>query len=211
MNSSDANTPEFTSDEQLVLRYTEGDAGAFEELVRRYRRELFHFLARFLGDRALAEDVFQETFLQVHLSAEGFDVSRRLRPWLFTIAANKARDALRSRFRHPTVELDAEVGGDQSGGAYVDLMPADVPRPEETVQNREAAATVRNIVQQMPESLREVLLLGYFHGFPYKEIAEILEVPIGTVKSRLHVAVKEFARRWKALVEGQGDDRQARR
>ena len=196
------------SDEQLLLQYTQGSVDAFEQLVRRYQRELFNFLARFVGDPALAEDVFQETFLQIHLSAGGFDVSRRLKPWLFTIAANKARDALRSRFRHPTAELDAVVAGsDQAETRYLDLMSAKVPRPEESLENQEVAAAVKNIVRQMPENLRIVLLLSYFHAFPYKEIAEILEVPLGTVKSRLHVAVREFARRWRAAFGEAGDER----
>lgn len=190
------------SDEQLLLRYVQGDVNAFETLVNRYRRELYNFLARFLGDGALAEDVFQETFLQVHLSAAGFDVSRRLKPWLFTIAANKARDALRSRSRRSAAELDAEIGGGEDDATrFVDLMPGNIPRPEETLENQEAAQSVQIIVQQMPENLRSVLLLSYFHQFPYKEIADILNVPLGTVKSRLHVAVKEFARRWKAASE----------
>jgi RNA polymerase sigma-70 factor (ECF subfamily) len=194
--------PENVSDEQLLLRYVQGDVNAFETLVNRYRRELFNFLARFLGDPALAEDVFQETFLQIHLSAGGFDVTRRLKPWLFTIAANKARDALRSRSRRSAAELDAEIGGGEDDSTrFVDLMPGSVPRPEETLENLEAAQSVQNIVQQMPENLRSVLLLSYFHQFPYKEIADILNVPLGTVKSRLHVAVKEFARRWKAASE----------
>src|ERR687896_672992 len=79
------------TDEQLLGDYRAGDKQSFATLVARYQRELFHFLVRFLGDRAAAEDVFQETFLQVHQSAEQFDLSRRFRPWLFTISANKAR------------------------------------------------------------------------------------------------------------------------
>jgi RNA polymerase sigma-70 factor (ECF subfamily) len=185
------------SDEQLLLRYTQGETGAFEELVRRYHRELFRFLARFLGDATLAEDVFQETFLQVHVSAESFDVTRRLKPWLFTIAANKARDALRGRGRRQMAELDAEVGqGDEGATRFIDLMPGNVPDPSEKISNQEAAAAVRMIVDRMPANLRVVLLLSYFHDFAYKEIAEVLNVPLGTVKSRLHVAVKDFARRW---------------
>ncbi|KPK82068.1 MAG: hypothetical protein AMJ81_10115 [Phycisphaerae bacterium SM23_33] len=195
------------SDEELLLQYVQGEAAAFEALVRRYRRELFHFLARFLGDPVLAEDVFQETFLQVHLSSGGFDFSRRLKPWLFTIAANKARDALRSRFRRPAAELDAEVAaGEADSIRYVDLMPANVPPPTEIAENRETSQAVKNIVRQMPEGLRTVLLLSYFHQFSYKDIAEILHVPLGTVKSRLHVAVKEFARRWKAASGKQDHD-----
>ena len=191
-----------------MLRYTRGDAGAFEQIVRRYRNELFAFLARFLGDRTLAEDVFQETFLQVHTSAEGFDVSRRLKPWLFTIAANKARDALRSRGRHPAAPLDATVSPSAAEPTrYVDLMPAKTGRPGQTIENREAADAVQSIVRQMPDSLREVLLLAYFHELPYREIAEVCGVPLGTVKSRLHVAVKEFGRRWKAARGDSGDER----
>ena len=196
------------SDEQLLLRYTQGETAAFEELVRRYRLSLFYFLARFVRDRVLAEDIFQETFLQIHLSAGGFDVHRRLRPWLFTIAANKARDALRSRSRRSMAELDAEVGGDQGERRrYVDLMAGNSDQPSETLENKEQAADVKSIVGRMPESLREVLLLAYFEEFAYKEIAEILDVPLGTVKSRLHVAVKDFARRWKAF---RGDDQDER-
>lgn len=200
--------PSLVPDEQLLLRYTQGDAGAFETLVNRYRSELFHFLARFLGDPILAEDVFQEAFLQVHLSSGGFDVSRRFKPWLFTIAANKARDALRSRFRRPTAELDAEIStGEHDATRFVDLMPATIPQPTESISNQETADAVKTVVGQMPENLRIVLLLSYFHELPYKEIAEVLNVPLGTVKSRLHVAVKEFARRWKSLFGSQEHER----
>ncbi len=198
---------EFVSDERLLLSYIQGDTDAFTQLLRRYRRPLFSFLYRFVGNAALAEDVFQETFLQIHLSAPGFDMSRRLKPWLFTIAANKARDALRSRARRPAAPLDAKVSSDASGATtFVDLMPGNIPRPDETLENQETASTVQTIVGQMPESLRSVLVLSYFNEFPYKQIAEILDVPLGTVKSRLHVAVKEFARRWKAAAGTQNDE-----
>ncbi len=192
---------EHISDEQLLLRYTQGDSEAFATLVKRYERELFAFLARFLGDAVLAEDVFQEAFLQIHISADEFDVSRRLKPWLFTIAANKARDALRRRFRRPAAELDAQVSTGQDDVHFIDLIPANIPSPGARIENREAAAAVQSIVRQMPENLRIVLLLSYFHEFAYKEIAEVLSVPLGTVKSRLHLAVKEFARQW-ALAGG---------
>ncbi len=200
VSPSDHSDPKQVTDEQLLLRYTQGDTDAFEQLVRRYRLELYHFLARFVGDRVLAEDIFQEAFLQVHLSAGGFDVTRRLKPWLFTIAANKARDALRSRFRRPMAELDAHVGAKGVGERrrFVDLMPGEVVEPGKTLENREVASSVKSIVERMPENLREVLLLAYFHEFAYRDIAEMLGVPLGTVKSRLHVAVREFARRWKA-------------
>jgi RNA polymerase sigma-70 factor (ECF subfamily) len=187
------------SDGDLLQRHLEGDAGAFPALVRRYQRELYNFLVRFTGDTAMAEDVFQEAFLQLYLSAGTFDPQRRLKPWLFTIATNKARDAMRSRWRRHAAPLDATVpGGQDEGATYVDFMPSDVPAPDDSLLNLEARQAVQNIVKGMPESLRAVLLLAYFHELPYKDIADALNVPLGTVKSRLHAAVKWFARRWKA-------------
>ena len=96
-----------TTDEQLLESHRHGDGASFEKLVHLYERELFHFLVRFLGDRAAADDMFQETFLQVYQSADTFDSTRRFRPWLFTIAANKARDLIRSQGRRPTNPLQA--------------------------------------------------------------------------------------------------------
>jgi RNA polymerase sigma-70 factor (ECF subfamily) len=192
------------SDEQLLTRYLHGDQASFRTLVERYQRELFHFLVRFLGDRAMAEDTFQETFLQVHESAGHFDVTRRLRPWLFTIAANKARDVIRTRARRPAGALNAAiVPNDEEAGRFVDLINAKVEMPGEALERAELANRVRDTVLSMPESLREILLLAYFSQFAYKEIGDILGIPLGTVKSRLHTAVGDFAIRWKKLNKDQ--------
>jgi len=189
-------------DRQLLQRHLEGDQGAFAALIHRYRKELYNFLVRFTGDATLAEDVFQETFLQLHLSAAVFDPSRRLKPWLFTIAANKGRDALRSRSRRQAAPLDATMGGrNDSPTSYAEIMPANIPQPVDLLMNFETRQTVQTIVSQMPDNLRTVLILNYFNSFAYKEIAEILNVPLGTIKSRLHAAVKHFAKRWKAAAE----------
>jgi RNA polymerase sigma-70 factor (ECF subfamily) len=190
------------SDTELLQRHLDGDPEAFGALVRRYHRELFNFLVRFTGDVALAEDVFQDAFLQLHISGATFDMSRRLKPWLFTIAANKARDAMRKSYRRRAASLDATViGSGSQETTYAELMPADVPAPGESLVNLETRQAVQNVIRQMPESLRTVLLLSYFNEFPYKEIAEILDVPLGTVKSRLHAAVRYFAKQWKALAD----------
>lgn len=188
------------SDEQLLSDYRNGDKGAFAALVNRYQRELYHFLVRFLGNRASAEDIFQETFLQVHQSAEQFDLQRRFRPWLFTIAANKARDLIRSQARRPTNPLQASISpGDNESGEFIDLMQSTGDLPSEPMEKRELQQLVHDTVTSMPEHLREILLLSYFHQFPYKQISEILDIPLGTVKSRLHAAVAHFADRWRAM------------
>jgi len=194
-------------DAELLQRHLAGDEQAFATLVGRYRRELYNFLVRFLNDAALAEDVFQETFLQLHVSAASFDPKRRLKPWLFTIAANKARDAVRSRHRRHAAALDAAIepsAAEQT--SYVSLMPDDVPAPQTTLMNLETRRAVQNIVSEMPENLRLVLLLSYFHELPYQEIAETLSLPLGTVKSRLHAAVKYFAGKWKAAQRETGHE-----
>jgi RNA polymerase sigma-70 factor (ECF subfamily) len=186
------------SDEDLLQRHLDGDPGAFAQLVERYQLELFHFLIRFTGERVAAEDLFQESFLQVHLSARTFDPERRFKPWLFTIAANKARDFLRRNHRRQTAPLSAPVDeGRADERAFIDLMQADLPLPHENLQQREVQELVRQVVAELPDHLREILLLSYFHSFAYKEIADMLAIPLGTVKSRLHAAVAAFAQQWK--------------
>ncbi len=186
------------SDEQLLGLYRSGRTEAFEALIHRYRQELFHFLVRFAGNRAAGEDLFQETFLQIHLSAESFDLSRRFKPWLFTIAANKARDYLRKNNRQKTAPLSALIDESQGEGRrFVDLLEAELPLPTEVVEDEETRRRVRRIVAELPDHLREVLLLAYFNQMAYKEIAEALSIPLGTVKSRLHAAVGTFAHLWK--------------
>ncbi|NQU76032.1 MAG: RNA polymerase sigma factor [Planctomycetes bacterium] len=188
------------SDEQLVQLHLAGRKGAFETLLRRRGGEVYRFLVRMLGDQTLADDVLQETFLQLHLSADRFDVSRRFKPWLFTIAANKARDALRSQSRRKTQPLDAQISEtSEASTSYLDLLQADIHMPSEQMQNQELRSAVQKMVMEMPEHLREVILLSYFHHMSYKEIADVLAVPLGTVKSRLHAAVSHFAHRWESV------------
>src|SRR5947208_10303297 len=152
------------SDEQLLADYRSGDKTSFAALVSRYQRELYHFLVRFLGNRASAEDVFQETFLQVHQSAEQFDPQRRFRPWLFTIAANKARDLIRSQARRPTNPLQATISpNDSESGEFIDLMQSAADLPNEPMEKRELQQLVHNTVASMPAHLREILLLSYFN------------------------------------------------
>ena len=186
------------SDEQLLALSRSGDKEAFGSLLRRYEKELFNFLAKFLGQSSLAEDVFQESFLQVYISAADFDVSRRFRPWLYTIAANKARDALRRQARRPSVQLTA---GDDEGGE-VDLwhnLLKDETTPEKLYDLKQRKQQVRLVVARLPEHLREILILAYFNQLPYKELAEVFDIPIGTVKSRLHSAVAAFAKKYREV------------
>ncbi|MCZ6817569.1 MAG: sigma-70 family RNA polymerase sigma factor [Planctomycetota bacterium] len=195
---------ELATDEQLLANYVAGDDACFASLVDRYSRELYPFLVRYVRDTAMAEDVIQETFLQVHQSAASFDVGRRFRPWLFTIAVNKARDQLRSRVRKREVSLSisSPANGDESV-SYLDFLSDAAAVPSQGLETVECRDRVRAIIADMPANLREVLVLGYYHHFPYKEMAEILAIPLGTVKSRLHAAVSCFAAGFKRAEQGE--------
>ena len=187
------------TDAELLKRYREGDETAFREIVERYKNSLYSFLRRFLNRQDLVEDVFQETFLQLFASRDSFDTSRPLRPWLFTIAANKAKDALRKMQRHSSMSIGAIAdSGDVSVDDVINILTSYKTTPADEVTMEETARRVREIVADMPENLRGILILAYFEQFSYKHMAEILSIPIGTVKSRLHTAVMHFTKKWNA-------------
>ncbi len=191
------------SDEALFEVYRRGDLGTLRLLIERHQEDLLRFLVRLMGDRQLAEDVFQDAFLQVHQSADTFDATRKFRPWLFTIAANKGRDLLRKKGRRQEVDLHAPVSGPGGGAGeggrtmYVDLMEIDIPTPGSAIENEERDGLVQRALGDMPYALREILLLAYFQRLSYSQIAAELGIPLGTVKSRLHSAVASFATKWK--------------
>lgn len=187
------------TDAELLARYSAGDEAAFREIVTRYKNSLYMFLKHFLTQQDLIEDVFQETFLQLFTSRDSFDTSRPLRPWLFTIAANKAKDALRKQQRTAATPIGTIAEPEEmSFNEVLNALTSDTTRPSDQLEKGETASQVRQVIADMPESLREILILAYFNRFSYKQMAQILSIPIGTVKSRLHTAVGRFAKDWKA-------------
>ena len=190
------------SDEDLFGRYRDSASpDDFNELVRRYERELFRYLARYLGNPALAEDVFQNTFLQVHLKRGLYEDGRPVRPWLYSIATHQAVDALRKAGRHPTVSLDRRVtsnGGESDPGSLIDLLVGEGSAPLAELQEQERREWVTKSVEKLPDTLRQTLILAYYQDLKYREIAEILKIPVGTVKSRLHAALAKLQEMAKA-------------
>ena len=196
--------PEIRTDEELLVAHLDGDGSAYPELMDRYKNELLHFLIRFVGSKAAAEDVFQETFLQIHISGATFDPKRRFKPWLFTIAANKGRDWHRKHSKRTVVSLSQEIGGGEGETArFVDLMESDTELPDAELLNSEQINDVRKAVDELPSHLREILLLNYFQQMSYVQISDSLEIPLGTVKSRLHAAVAAFRNAWQSSQEEQ--------
>ncbi len=193
------NILENASDSELLEYYRKGEEGAFREIINRYKNPLYSFLRRFVSQQDIIEDVFQETFLQLYTSRDSFDAERPLRPWLFTIAANKAKDALRKIQRQSTTSMGAMAdASDVSIEQVVNILASYDTTPDDEVTSNETAARVRQVIADMPDNLREILLLAYFEQFSYKHMSDILSIPIGTVKSRLHTAVSYFMKKWKA-------------
>ncbi len=189
------------TDAELLASFGAGDENAFRELVSRYKNSLYTFLYHFINDRHLVEDVFQETFIQLFVSRDSFDPTRPLHPWLFTIAANKAKDALRKHHRTAAMPIGSITDTEEmSFDEALNVLTSDETMPYEKLQDDETAVRVRRIISDMPENLREILILAYFNKFSYKQMSKILSIPIGTVKSRLHTAVGRFAKEWKALI-----------
>jgi len=182
-----------------MQRYAAGEEEAFQELVKQYKDSLYAFLRRFLNQSDLVDDVFQETFMQLYVSRDSYDPSRPLRPWLFTIAANKAKDALRRMQRVDSANLGSMFDSDEhSIDEVLNTLDSDTRMPYDELIRDETATSVKRVIARMPLKLREILILAYFHKFSYAEIAGMLRIPVGTVKSRLHTAVGRFAEDWNA-------------
>jgi len=191
------------SDEQLVAQIATKGAQAesarrfaLGELIRRYERPLYSYLVRFTCNATMAEDIFQECFLKLSRSAWRFDTTKPLRPWLFTIAANLARDELRRKRWQVEVSLDRSSPGGES--AFGGLMPAGGRGPAEEASREEEAQMVRSAVAELDEPFRRVVELHFFEGRTCSETASVMRIPLGTVKSRLHTALVRLA----AALEG---------
>jgi len=198
------------ADEDLMRRYREaGDESVYNELIRRYERELYRYLARYMGDPSMAEDVFQNTFLQIHLKRGLYEDGRPFRPWLYAIATHQAVDALRKAGRHPTVSLDQRLAssqGESDAGSLLDLLVNDDAGPLADLQEQERRDWVKQSVERLPDTLRQTLILAYHQDLKYREIAEMLKIPVGTVKSRLHAALAKLQQMAKASKRGGKDD-----
>ncbi len=185
------------TDEQLLVEYREtGDRTLFAALVKRYERELYNYLCRYLGKPEMAEDVFQAAFLLVHQKCRQFEDGRRFRPWLYAVATNAAIDAQRRDKRHRAVSLD-RVGANQDGSAKLaDILVSEDPDPLTCVSHLESGEWVQQALDQLSDQMRNVVHLVYYQGLKYREAADVLDVPVGTIKSRLNAAIRKLNEHW---------------
>ena len=178
---------EESTDEALAQRAREGDTRAFEMLVNRYQARLYNYIRRMMGNAAEAEDLFQDTFMKVYNNLDRFRPEGSFRGWLYRIATNTCRDALRRRKLRWAFSLDARRNPDDVplGERY----SANSPDPAEKAAESELAERLAAAVQALSVKHRSVFLMARYDGMSYEEIAETLKIPVGTVKSRMNKAV----------------------
>ena len=143
-------------------------------------------------------DVFQNTFLQLHLKLSHYEAGRPVKPWLYTIAIHQAIDALRRQNRHQALSLDQEreENANSETPHLLGLLESKGPSAFEQLHEDERRQLVRASVERLPDFLKQVVLLAYYQGMKYKDIADIMGIPVGTVKSRLHAALCKLQEAW---------------
>ena len=180
------------TDSEVVQASLDGDSTAFGELVRRYDQRLLNFVYRTIGDRERGEDLVQETFVRVYRHLHRFDQSKKFSTWIYTIASNQAKNALRNRSRNPLVlfqTLKKNWDADHRPLEWEDTQY----KPDDLFRKRHLRAQVEKAVSQLPEHHRVVFVLREMEGKTYEEIADITNCNLGTVKSRLNRARNNFA------------------
>jgi RNA polymerase sigma-70 factor, ECF subfamily len=182
MDTPDADALDRSDMERLVA----GHPDALNQLMDRHATTVFHFLVRMLASEDDANDLTQETFVRVYRARESFRPKERFRTWLFTIAANLARNQLRWRSRHPALSLEAAKSPDDQ--ALGDSLPGNTPSPEAAAQAAERAQAVRDAVQLLPEDQRAAIVLCEWEERSVAEAATILQSTPKAVESRLYRA-----------------------
>lgn len=180
-------------DAQLVTLAAEGRESAYRELLSRYERPVFSLIYRMVRNRTLAEDLAQEAFIRTFNAIDTYNPQYKFSSWIFKIANNLTIDHLRKR-RVPTVSMhgapDAVTPEAQARTSLVVQSPGE--SPEEYVQNRELGGQIEAAIGELREEYRVVVLLRHIEGHTYDEIARIMDIPLGTVKTYLHRARAEL-------------------
>ena len=191
------------TDEILLERFCNGERPAMQTLVERYQVALYNYLVRFVNDTHLAEDIFQDTFVKVAIKAKDFDCSKSFRPWLYTVASNIARDSLRRRKIRTHQSIEKETA---SGVSMRNLLEdKTVANAHAVCEQRETLNKIHKCIDTFSEDLQHVIHLHFFQGLKYREVAETLDIPLGTVKSRLSTAVGRLQEKLNARKAGHND------
>lgn len=178
------------SDVELMRQFQRGERDAFERLVLRHQIGVFNFFMRLLRDRQAAEDQTQEVFFRLYLHAGGYEESAKFTTYLYRIARNCWIDYLRkSRRRGLVRSLDKE---NPEGVNLYDSLPANTDRPPDRLEAEDKGRIVNEALESLPEEQKVVFILSEVQGMKYADISEALGIPVGTVKSRMHIAIQRL-------------------
>ncbi len=184
-------------DQADMAKLVSGHDAALNDLMERHATAVFHFLCRMLGNEDDANDLAQETFVRVYRARESYKPPQKFSTWLFTIAANLARNQLRWRSRHPSVSLDAESGN--TDRTLADTLPSATANPHQASEATERAEAVRAAVQALPEEMREAIVLCEWEDMAVAEAAAVLQTTPKAIESRLYRArqlLREKLKKW---------------
>lgn len=185
------------SDEEVMVRCAQGSEPAFEVLVDRYQSRVINLITRFIGDSDRARDIAQEVFIRVYRNRERYRKSGKFSTWIFTIAANLAKNEIRRKVRHRrVVSLDEE----REFGTLGDTLPDQGPGPRQTLERRELETMILKAIEELPERYRMALVLRDIEGLSYDEVSNVLGIPGGTVRSRINRARLMVKERLESLV-----------
>jgi len=197
------------TDLMLVERTVAGDQRAFELLVIKYQRRIERLIGRMVRDQDLVQDIAQETFIRAYRALAQFRGDAQFYTWLYRIAVNTAKKALVDLKRDPIVSESALRGGgdddDETSSMENELTTAETPETE--LAAKEIAATVNSAMEALPEELRQAVTLREIEGLSYEEIAEVMNCPIGTVRSRIFRAREAISAKVRPLLENQSGKR----
>ncbi|MFY9260442.1 MAG: RNA polymerase sigma factor RpoE [Gallionella sp.] len=186
-------------DQQLVERVQRGDKHAFNLLVSKYQRRLGRLISRFVRDSAEAEDVTQDAFIKAYRALPGFRGESAFYTWLYRIGINTAKNHLMANKRRPISNSDFDA--EESEGFEEASLLREVSTPENELMSKQVVDVVQATLQQLPEDLRSALTLREIEGLSYEEIAEVMNCPIGTVRSRIFRAREAVAEKLRPLLE----------
>ena len=182
------------TDQEVVARAAKGHEGAYRELIGRYERPVFSLVYRLVRDRAAAEDIAQESFIKVLNALDRYDPRFKLSSWIFKIANNTAIDHLRKK-ELDTVSLDGSPHARsvaEAAETWTPSVASEDESPEEYVERRELGQELERALGELRPEYRTAIILWHMEDRPYEEIAEIMEIPLGTVKTYIHRARKEL-------------------
>jgi len=195
------------TDEKLIVACRTATPERKRELVgmlaARHHRGLLNFIYSFVGDQGVAEDLVQEAFIRVYRKAETYQTIAKFSTWLYRIGRNLALNEIRNRKRRPALVLNRSLGS-ESASELVAILEGDSPEPGKVAARADLARLVRSVVAEIPDPFREALVLCDLQKLSYQEAAEVLEVKIGTVRSRLSRARKQFEERMRRTLAQAG-------